>query len=148
MRRFKRILVASDLSPASKGAHATAVLFAKETRSEMLFLHVVEPLPPTVPTELIQPEVLERMETENRQRAERQIARLAAAARRSGVKAKTILVAGEPAHQIVRAARTYRADLLVVGTHARRGITKMMLGSVANRVLLRAPCPVVTVRRT
>jgi nucleotide-binding universal stress UspA family protein len=59
-----------------------------------------------------------------------------------------MLVAGEPAHQIVRAARTYRADLLVVGTHARRGITKMMLGSVANRVLLRAPCPVVTVRRT
>jgi nucleotide-binding universal stress UspA family protein len=122
-------------------------LFAKATRSELLFLHVIEPLSPSVPTEFIQPEVFERMEAENRQRAERQIMRLAAAARRSGVKAKTMLLAGEPAHQIIRVARSYHADLLVVGTHARRGIAKMLLGSVANNVVLRAPCPVVTVRR-
>jgi nucleotide-binding universal stress UspA family protein len=147
MRRFKRILVASDLSPVSKGAHATAVLFAKATRSELMFLHVIEPVSPNVPTEFVQPVVFETMEAENRQRAERQIARLASAARRSGVRAKTMLLAGPPARQIIRVARTYDADLLVMGTHARRGLAKTMFGSVASYVLTRAPCPVVTVRR-
>lgn len=147
MRRFKRILVASDLSPASKGAHATAVLFAKATRSELTFLHVLEPVSPHVPTELVQPLVFETMEAENRQHAERGIARLAAAALRSGVRAKTMLLAGEPARQIIRTARTSHADLLVLGTHGRRGVAKTMLGSVASYVLVRAPCPVVTVRR-
>jgi hypothetical protein len=68
----------------------------------LILLHVIESLSPSVPTEFIQPEVFETMEAENQQGAERRIARLAAAARRSSVKVKTMLLAGEPARQISR----------------------------------------------
>jgi hypothetical protein len=71
-------------------------------RSELMFLHVIEPVSPNVPTEFVQPVVFETLEAGNRQRAERQIARLASAARRSGVRAKTMLLAGPPARQSAR----------------------------------------------
>jgi nucleotide-binding universal stress UspA family protein len=56
------------------------------------------------------------------------------------------MVTGDPALQIVRAARSMRADLIVMGTHGRRGVSKFFLGSVAERVIATAPCPVLTVR--
>ena len=57
-----------------------------------------------------------------------------------------MMVTGDPAQQIVRMARSKRADLIVVGTHGRRGFSKFFLGSVAERVIATAPCPVMTVR--
>jgi len=147
MRRFKQILIASDFSPTSKGALATAAMFAKAFRSELIMIHVIEPIvPPAIPAEILRPGVLDGIEADTRRWAERQIARLAKVAQRSSVSVKTVLLSGDPAYQIVRAARTYHADLVVVGTHARRGMAKMLLGSVAAHVLANAPCPVVTVR--
>jgi len=55
-------------------------------------------------------------------------------------------VTGDPSAQIVRTARSTRADLIVIGTHGRRGVSKFLLGSVAERVIATAPCPVLTVR--
>ena len=146
MRRFKRIMVASDLSKVSRGALNTAIVFAQPKGAELIILHVLVPIAPFVPEQLIQPGILETIEVDARRRAEQQLARLAAAARKTGVRVKVILLSGDPADQIIRAARKHRADLIVVGTHGRRGLSKMMLGSVAERVLRTAPCPVVTVR--
>jgi nucleotide-binding universal stress UspA family protein len=59
----------------------------------------------------------------------------------------TILLGeGDPAREIVRVARSIRANLLVIGTHGRTGWSKLMLGSVAQRVVATAPCPVLSVR--
>jgi universal stress protein A len=55
-------------------------------------------------------------------------------------------MAGSPYEVIVRAARSKRVDVLVVGTHGRTGLPRFFLGSVAARVLATAPCPVLTVR--
>jgi nucleotide-binding universal stress UspA family protein len=55
-------------------------------------------------------------------------------------------VDGIPHERIVRAARSTRADLVVIGTHGRSGFAKVMLGSVASRVVASATCPVLTVR--
>jgi universal stress protein A len=146
VRRFQRILVASDLSRASRGAFKTAMLFAKATGGELTVLHVVVPLQPPVPARFMPPGVLQRIDADTTRWAEAQMTRLAAAARKSGARIKTVVLHGDPAREILRAVRSYRIDLLVVGTHARRGVARMILGSVAATVLMKAPCPVVTVR--
>jgi universal stress protein A len=146
MRRFKRIMVASDLSKVSRGALYTAIVFAQSKGAELIMVHVLAPIVPFGPEQLTQPALLETIEVDARRWAEQQLARLAAAARKAGVRVKVVLLSGDPADQIIRAARTHRADLIVVGTHGRRGFSKMMIGSVAERVVRTAPCPVVTVR--
>jgi len=67
-------------------------------------------------------------------------------ARKAGVKAMTLLLDGVAHEQIARAARSKKADLIVIGTHGRTGLAKFFLGSVAARVVATAPCPVLTVR--
>jgi nucleotide-binding universal stress UspA family protein len=72
--------------------------------------------------------------------------KLADRAKRAGVIAKPLFRDGDAVDQIVRAARRERSDLIVVGTHGRHGLPKFILGSVAERVVRLAPCPVLTVR--
>ena len=67
-------------------------------------------------------------------------------ARAAGVRAASTVVEGSAAEQIVRAARSRRADLIVMGTHGRTGLSRLLLGSVASRVISMSPCPVLTVR--
>ncbi len=55
---------------------------------------------------------------------------------------------GEPAEEIVRYARRHHVDLIVCGTHGRRGVNRLLMGSVAEHVVRAAPCPVLTVRET
>src|SRR5438046_326022 len=66
----------------------------------------------------------------------------------SGVSTTTAVLPGVPANTIVEAARTERADLIVLGTHGRTGLERVLLGSVAERVVRNAPCAVLTVRQT
>jgi nucleotide-binding universal stress UspA family protein len=63
----------------------------------------------------------------------------------AGVACRTKMVEGLPATEIVQRAREIGADLIVIGTHGRRGIAHVVLGSVAERVVQHAPCPVLTV---
>jgi nucleotide-binding universal stress UspA family protein len=67
-------------------------------------------------------------------------------ANRSHVATSVLLRNGEPADEIVRTGRATKADLIVTGTHGRRGLQRLFLGSVAQRVAASASCPVVTVR--
>ncbi len=60
--------------------------------------------------------------------------------------ARGLLWGGEPAREIVRAAEDEQVDLIVMGTYGRSGLSRLLLGSVADRVVRTAPCPVVTVR--
>jgi nucleotide-binding universal stress UspA family protein len=62
------------------------------------------------------------------------------------VRATGLIMEGSPYEVIARAARSRRADVLVLGTHGRTGLSRFFLGSVAARVLASAPCPVLTVR--
>src|SRR5207245_9738191 len=81
-----------------------------------------------------------------RAQGEKQLDRLIAEAKKAGVRVKGLLLEGVPHEQIARAARSKRADLIVIGTHGRTGLAKFFLGSVAGRVVSIAPCPVLTVR--
>jgi nucleotide-binding universal stress UspA family protein len=141
-----RILLASDLSKASSKAFATAVTLAKATHAEVVILHVLVPFTPLVPEHYIGGATLDQLNANARRWSQRQLARLTAKAKSGGVRASELIMTGDPAEQIVRAVRTKRADLLVLGTHGRTGLNRFFVGSVAQRVVASAPCPVVTVR--
>jgi nucleotide-binding universal stress UspA family protein len=144
MKHVRRILYASDFSKASARAFQTAMTLAKANQARLVIVHVVVPFVPVVPEQYVDSGTLDQLADQARQWSERQLAKLTARAK--GSRATALLREGDPAEQIVRAARSERADLIVVGTHGRRGFSKLFLGSVAERVVSTAPCPVVTVR--
>jgi nucleotide-binding universal stress UspA family protein len=145
MIRIRRILMATDLSKASKKAIDTAVALAKTQRATLTLFHVIAPFTPVMPEQYIGP-TWDQIDVQTREWTKRELAKLAEHAKRVGVRSLTLVAEGEPARQIVRAARSQKADLVIVGTHGRTGFTKFFLGSVASRVVATAPCAVVTVR--
>jgi nucleotide-binding universal stress UspA family protein len=79
--------------------------------------------------------------------AQRRLALLVARVLRARVRARPLLVEGLPQEEIPRVARRARALLVVVGTHGRTGIARLLMGSVAAQVIGTSPCPVMTIRR-
>lgn len=146
MSRIRRILHPSDFSRASGAAFTKAVEMAATNRAELLVVHVLAPVMPMVGDGYVSPKVYQEIETTARAQAQKQLDALLAKAKKAGVRAKGLLVGGVPYEQITRAARSKRADLVVIGTHGRTGLAKFFLGSVAGRVVSIAPCPVLTVR--
>jgi nucleotide-binding universal stress UspA family protein len=146
MKPIRRILCATDFSTASRGASTTAVTMAKSLHARLTILHVIAPVVPPAPERFVDAMTLDRLLAEARRWALRQLAKLARAAGKRGIRATTLVRLGDPAEQIVRAARSTGADVIVIGTHGRRGWSKFLLGSVAERVVATARCPVVTVR--
>jgi nucleotide-binding universal stress UspA family protein len=146
MRRIRRILHPSDFSRSSRAAFARAIEFAKLARAELTLVHVLAPAIPFVGEGYVSPQLYDQVVADQQNRARKQLARMLAKARASGVRAKGLLVEGAPHDRILRTARTKRSDLIVMGTHGHTGLVRMFLGSVAARVVATARCPVLTVR--
>ncbi len=146
MKRIRRVLYATDFSDASRPAFAAAVSIAKSLEARLTILYVIPPVVPTVPELYLDAVTFDQLDKQARRWSAQQVAKLNARAKRVGVRVSSLLRDGDAADQIVRACRATKADLIVVGTHGRRGLPKFFLGSVAERVVAMAPCPVVTVR--
>jgi universal stress protein A len=146
MKRFRRILHPSDFSPASGPAFARALEMAKLNRAELLIVHVLTPAATMMGDGYISPQVYDQLQRSIQTAAQRRIEALVRRARKAGLRVRTQLIEGSPSEAIVRAARAKRADLIAMGTHGRGGVAKLFLGSVAERVVGTAPCPVLTVR--
>jgi nucleotide-binding universal stress UspA family protein len=141
---YKRILVPVDGSPtAAKGLKAAAKL-AREGRGKLLLLHVVEEYSAFVAPEVgasIGP-IIDAM----RASGKKTLARVARGV--AGAKPQSFLVenfGGRVADTIVREAKRLRADLIVMGTHGRRGVNRVLLGSDAELVVRYSPVPVLLV---
>ena len=144
---MRPIVHPTDFSPASRPAFAAAIKTAKATRSALVLIHVLNPaMPPVMGDEYISPPTYARFREVSRRWARGRLARLMARARAARVRAVSIIREGAEADQIVRLARSRRASMIVMGTHGRSGLKRVAFGSVAARVLSRAPCPVLTVR--
>jgi nucleotide-binding universal stress UspA family protein len=141
-----RILHPSDFSRASSAAFKKAVEMAKSNRGELMLVHVLNPVIPVAGDGYVSPKMYEEIAASNRAWAQKELNKLVAKAKASGVRAKATVLEGSAHDQIVRFARSKHADLLVLGTHGRSGIAKLFLGSVAGRVVAAASCPVLTVR--
>jgi nucleotide-binding universal stress UspA family protein len=145
MIKFDKVLVASDFSEHSRVALTYGAEISKAFDAEVLLLHVVErpdllsQLPPGGEG-YFPPNLSEQQSQLAEQESQRWLAD-------SQIKRGRILSAsGTPFVEIVRCARDENVDLIVVGTHGRGPIAHIMLGSVAEKVVRHAPCPVLTVR--
>ena len=143
MIEFNRILCPVDFSESSTRALAHAAALTRWYEAHLTVLHVAPTFDPVqirgdlgVPVEFVTPVTREDVLSE-----------LSRILERSGVSpdAHLIAQAGDASTTIVREALTTRADLIVIGTHGRRGFKRLLLGSVAETVLHEASCPVLTV---
>jgi len=143
-----RITYASDFSPASRAAFSMALRLTKATGGELTILHVLlSPASMFVAGGYVSEETWNLIETDLRSRADQEMDALVKEAVDAGVRATSQFVdGGIPAEEIVRAAEHDKTDILVLGTHGRTGVMKVLLGSVASRVVATASCPVLTVR--
>jgi nucleotide-binding universal stress UspA family protein len=145
MRAIRQILCATDLSPASEPAWDEAQALALACGAELLLFHVVAP--GGYPAEGLVPPRLHRELVDSVHReAHEGMGRLLEHVAEPFLKVRSRIQEGSPAAAILDVAREEQADLIVVGTHSRTGLERVALGSVADRVIRQAACPVVTVR--
>jgi len=152
MVRLKRILFPTDLSSASEGAREYALALAEQFDADLHLLHVlhdwVERLPEfgmglSVPDYAEQGPVRRRTLEES---AIRQLTALTPSRWQDGHHVTIAVKEGQPFVEIINYAREHEIDLIVIGTHGRGVLAHALLGSVAERVVRKAPCPVLTVR--
>src|SRR5262245_33454361 len=142
---IKSILVPLDFSPSSKQALDYAAALARQFKAKLTLLHVVEP----VATPDFAASFPLAMENDQAMAAaKRHLESVVKAARipRKTVE-KSLVRFGRSFHEIADAARTRKADLIVISTHGYTGLKHVLLGSTTERVVRHAPCPVLVVRQ-
>jgi nucleotide-binding universal stress UspA family protein len=146
MISLKRILTPTDFTPASDVAVRYGRALAEAFGGALHLLHVCEdPYAYTLASEIYvapPPGLRDDLERDARARLETLLPPDAAQA----LSAVFSVASGSPFVEIVRYARAHEVDLIVIGTHGRGPIAHMLLGSVAEKVVRKAPCPVLTVR--
>lgn len=142
----RRILHPSDFSSASRAAFRKAIDMAKASRAELLLVHVISPVVPVPGDGYVSPEMYDQLSASSRAWAQKRLDSLLAHAKKSRARVKGFILEGAASDEIVRFARARRVELIVMGTHGRKGMAKLFVGSVADRVVAAATCPVLTVR--
>ena len=142
----KKVVYATDFSRPSLPAFSAALAASRRDGADLIVLHV---LPPPIGADAMSyvPErMYEEMKAAVVRQANRRLAALVRRAEKRGVRARAEVVEGLPHEEIPKAARRHRASLVVVGTHGRTGLARLLMGSVAARVVGTCPCPVMTTR--
>lgn len=141
-----KILLAIDDSKFSEAATAAVLTQMSPRETEMCILHVVEPL-------LLVPEFrtgdidrLKAAEQQLRRRGEERVARAEQLLCKAGFSVRTVVKEGDPRAEILDHAAKWGADLIVLGSHGRRGLERFLMGSVAEFVSRHAGCSVEIVR--
>lgn len=143
MISIKRILVPTDFSEQGRTALTYAVAFADTFGAAVELLHVLEPMPPGA---LMSYVAVDDLRKSMRDQAEQQMEVLHAEWEDYAFPVKRTIVEGQPFVEIIKHAKTGKADMIILGTHGRGAVAHMLLGSVAEKVVRKAPCPVLTVR--
>jgi nucleotide-binding universal stress UspA family protein len=145
MKPFSKILVPVDFSPHSREATLYAVDLARRYDAPITLAHAYQPIIFAVPESFVlySPDQLANILTE----LDKQLTIAKREAEQAGAaKVDARLLQGDPASQIVQFAVDGGHDLIVMGTHGRTGASHLLMGSIAEKVVRRAPCPVLTVR--
>jgi len=141
--KIRRILYPTDFSENAAAAWPYALHMAEQLGARVLLLHVT-PGPYPAPETFLSAEQWREIFAAHRREAEVQLGALASTA--PEVKAEILVTRGVPFLEIVRVAAERKADLIVMGTHGRTGLAHALMGSVAEKVVRMAACPVLTVR--
>jgi len=144
---FQKIVVATDFSESSLAALETAYDLALQGGHTLYLVHVMEPYLVTGdPTAMLHPSV-EKTYREARERLEGLIPEEWNDDKANSLVVRSLVLPNSsPAQAITQVAADKDADLIVVGTHGRKGLTRMLMGSTAESLLRRSPCPVLVVK--
>ena len=146
MISIQRILAPVDFSPCADKALAYAAELAEKFAAELVVLYAVPDVAVTAP-DVMMPVPVPVADANDLLAAGREtVAKLIADKNLSRLNARGEVRLGEAAEAIGEAAKELAADLIVIGTHGRGGLAHLLLGSVAEKVVRTAPCPVLTVR--
>jgi nucleotide-binding universal stress UspA family protein len=137
-----RIVVPIDLSAPSLDALEYATHFAKQIGASVTILHVMEPVAYGLDFSLTHARESQRQ----RDYLENRLKVLSSILTAQGLKNDYVLKPGLPLDAIVTFVQQHEIDLIIMGTHGRRGLSHLLLGSIAEAMLRHAPCPVLTVR--
>jgi universal stress protein A len=144
MMQIRQILAPTDFSECSKQAVACAYEFAQAFGAKLVLLHVIEELPSYIG--FIPPGGAAMLIKDLERQGHLDLARVLPEADAAEVEVTRQVVVGSPSHEIVKVAAAEKVDLIVIATHGRTGLSHLVMGSVAERVVRTAPCPVMTVR--
>jgi nucleotide-binding universal stress UspA family protein len=140
------IVAPTDFSAHSQKAVRYACGIAERLGSELHLVHILSEILPAGPDPLMMPVMPPEYYKENEDRARETLGRLLDPAWGSPHSVVTAVRWGSPVETIVSYAIDHRVDLIVIATHGRTGLSHVLLGSVAERIVREAPCPVLTIR--
>lgn len=149
---FRRILVPIDGSPTSQRGLEEAIALASDQKATICLLHVLDDMgatPGFYGVTFAPPSYVERFLRALREQGKKLLDRAAARVQQRGIAVETVLLEtlGRPtADAIVKQAKKWRADVIVLGTHGRRGLSRVVLGSDAEMVVRETLLPVLLVR--
>jgi len=146
MIKLKKILYPTDFSDSSLEALKYAVSFSRDYKARLVLMHVVNEQIFSEGLSLPRVTAPEALEQEMTAEAERQLKALIPANERAGLDWEMVILRGMPFLEIVRYAKANDVDLIVIGTHGRSGLEHVIFGSTAERVVRKAPCPVLSVQ--
>ena len=142
---FRRIVAPTDFSDCAEEAWSLAQRTAQMLGSEMVLVHVF--VEPPLYGDAYGGAAAWQVLVEAEKWVADELEKWAAEARKRKITVRTVARNGSPSAEIVELASEEHADLVIMGTHGRGGMSRVLLGSVADRVIRTAPCPVLTVRK-
>jgi nucleotide-binding universal stress UspA family protein len=143
--QLKTILFPTDFSQGARAAMDHAISLAKDYDARLLLLYVIQDISIAewyIPSTLSVTDLVEDMQKS----AWKEMEKWGSEAQASVRDIEKLVVRGVPFVEIIKTARDRGVDLIVIGTHGRTGIDHMLFGSTAEKVVRKAPCPVLTVR--
>ena len=140
---FQRILCATDFSETAEAAWTAACELAHTQHAELILVHVFTELPVYPDVAVLE---VQRLWEEQRAWVERELTERVRATAARGLAARWVLKTGVAPEAIVETAAEAHADLIVIGTHGRRGFSRLVVGSDAEAVMRASPVPVLLVR--
>lgn len=142
---IKKILIPIDFSDYSKAALKYSVSFAKVFNAELILIYVVEPV--IYPPDFSMGQVaLPTVDLDLNTRAKEELDKLVKTEINSTLKARTTVRTGKPFVEIIECAKEEDIDLIIIATHGHSGVEHILFGSTAEKVVRKAPCPVLTLR--
>jgi nucleotide-binding universal stress UspA family protein len=145
--QIRSILLPTDFSECGNYALSYAASLARTFGASIICVHVIEPMVPTMGySGMTEPLPIADISDQLEDSAERELPKIAECEECAGLEVEELIVHGEAASEIVRVAKDRKVDLIIISSHGRTGLGRILFGSTAEAVVRHASCPVLVVK--